>query len=73
MDGLTPLIVHCCNFIFCRGGVSPPQDRWQRIQGQGILASMAGEKTMLKWIILAVVWVFIFLVWHAHAIFEEDD
>jgi len=33
----------------------------------------AGEKIMLTWIILAVVWVFLFLVWHAHAIFEEDD
>jgi hypothetical protein len=37
------------------------------------MAPQTGEKTMLKWIVLAVVWVFFFLVWHAHAIFEEDD
>jgi hypothetical protein len=37
------------------------------------MAPQTGEKTMLKWIVLAAVWVFFFLVWHAHAIFEEDD
>jgi len=27
----------------------------------------------MKWLLLAVLWIFLFLVWHAHAIFEEDD
>jgi hypothetical protein len=29
--------------------------------------------TVMKWLLLAALWVFLFLVWHAHAIFEEDD
>jgi hypothetical protein len=31
-----------------------------------------GEMAM-KWFILAGIWVFFFLVWHAHTIFGEDD
>jgi len=27
----------------------------------------------MKWFILAGIWVFFFLVWHAHTIFGEDD
>jgi hypothetical protein len=38
----------------------------------GTITDHAGEKTM-KWILLALIWIFLFLVWHAHAIFEEDE
>jgi hypothetical protein len=31
-----------------------------------------GRKAM-KWFILAGIWIFFFLVWHAHTIFEDDD
>ena len=41
-------------------------DLWENLLTQG-------GKMAMKWFILAGIWIFFFLIWHAHTIFGEDD
>ena len=66
--------VGCKNQVFDLSGPEayrPGAVSIQRLTRAEIPASQ-GRSTM-KWLILAALWIFLFLVWHAHTIFDEED